>query len=99
MIFFNLLPSVISALICNVNFLGCYVILKTRNEIEEKIAGCITNSNVFNGKHPGHYFEKREVDFCKSFSKIKKFFCCFIPFLILKVMNKKLIMNYIPCDV
>lgn len=44
MIFFNLLPSVIAALICNVNFLGCYVIVKTRNEIEEKIAGCITNS-------------------------------------------------------
>lgn len=69
MIFFNLLPSVIAALICNVNFLGCYVIVKTRNEIEEKIAGC-----AFNGKSPWLYFEKRTVDFWKSFSKNKTIF-------------------------
>lgn len=43
MIFFNLLLFVIVVLICNVNFLGCYVIVKIRNEIEEKIVGCIIN--------------------------------------------------------
>lgn len=69
MIFFNLLPSVIAALICNVNFLGCYVIVKTRNEIEEKIAGCITNSMPLMVKAHG-FILKRE----KSFSKNKTIF-------------------------
>lgn len=59
MIFFNLLPSVIAALICNVNFFGCYVIVKTRNEIEEKIAGCITNSMPLMVKAHG-FILKRE---------------------------------------
>lgn len=74
MIFFNLLPSVIAALICNVNFLGCYVIVKTRNEIEEKIAGCITNSMPLMVKAHGFILKKREVDFWKSFSKNKTIF-------------------------
>lgn len=74
MIFFNLLPSVIAALICNVNFLGCYVIVKTRNEIEEKIAGCITNSMPLMVKAHGFILKREKKTSGSPSQKIKLFF-------------------------